>query len=76
MGINIRRSYNHSALQKTIRDRFIMLLEGDSDPFHIQIANNLIVLKLKKEDHHWWSPEMNLRLESEEKGTMIFEVIG
>jgi len=76
LGINIRRMYGHKESADTLLNRFIATLEMKRVPFVMQIANNLIILKVTEEESKWWSPELNLRIEREEEGSMIYEVVG
>ncbi|MBT3227614.1 MAG: hypothetical protein HOD43_09345 [Candidatus Marinimicrobia bacterium] len=76
MGINIRRTYNHPDSQEHLLGKFSRTQDTEDNPFTLQIANRLISLNVKQEEHHWWSPEMTLRLENEENNTAIYEVIG
>lgn len=76
MGINIRRAYEHEDSEDLLLEKFIALVESESIPFTMQIANNLIILKMKKSESRWWSPEMNLRIEAEDEKSKIYEVVG
>lgn len=76
MGINIRRNYDHEDSGEQLLNRFIKLIDGAPTPFSIHISQNLITLKVSKEETNWWSPEMTLRVESEVGGTKIYELIG
>jgi hypothetical protein len=76
MGINICRVYENNNSEGVLLGKFIALLESESNPFTMQIANNLIILKVKKSESRWWSPEMNLRIETENEKSMIYEVVG
>ena len=76
MGINIFRNYGHKTPAETLLEKFIAHQDDDTNPFIIQISTQLIVVKIKEQDHHWWSPEMNIRIESEQNESKISEVIG
>ncbi len=76
MGINIRRTYDHVDSQDMLLRKLNGLVETTDHPFDVQVANDLITLNVDEIEQHWWSPEMNLRVESSEKGAVIYEVIG
>ena len=42
----------------------------------IQVANESVFIQLSKEIHRWWSPELVVRIEEKDNGSMIKEVIG
>lgn len=76
MGINIRRSYSHQESHDVLMGKLNETQEVEGNPFLLQIANHLIAINVKPDEHHWWSPEMSLRLEEEGEGTTIYETIG
>ena len=76
MGINIRRRYNYTDSPEATIDKFKASLNNLSNPFIMQISDNLVILKIKQDHYHWWSPEMNLRFENEDNSTVVYEVIG
>ena len=76
MSINIRRKYNHKSSASNLLDRFAAMIQTDSKHVWIQIAGNLITLKVKPEQARWWSPELNLRIESEDDTTVLYELVG
>jgi len=77
MGINIRRAYQLENSQQHLMDNFKSILtSNEKTPFIIQIASSLITLKIPQAQQRWWSPEMNLRVEADEQGTQLYEVIG
>ena len=76
MGIKIRRSYNHQESHDVLMGKLNETQELEGNPFLLQIANHLIAINVKLDEHHWWSPEMSLRMEKDREGTTIYETIG
>ena len=76
MSINIRRTYNHTDSQDVLIEKLKRKQGGHENPFTLQIASHLISVSIKADELHWWSPEMALRLETEENKTIVFETIG
>ena len=76
MSINIRRTYNHTDSQDVLIEKLKRKQGGHENPFTLQIASHLISVSIKADELHWRSPEMALRLETEENKTIVFETIG
>jgi hypothetical protein len=76
VGINLRRTYSHTLSQADLMGKFINFQKEEGDSFTLQVANHLISLNVKQKEHHWWSPEMTLRLENEGSETTIHESVG
>lgn len=76
VSINLRRQYEHHDTASDLIEKFTKQLGNESSPFTLQIASNLITFKVKSEDAKWWSPEMNLRIESENNKSIFYELIG
>lgn len=76
MGINIRRSYGHKDAQDVLIRKLSQTQAAEGNLFLLQIANHLISINVKQDEHHWWSPEMSLRLEQDGAGTTIHEAVG
>jgi hypothetical protein len=76
VGINLRRTYDHSLSKDEFKGKFINFPKIEENPFTIQIASHLISLNVKPDERQWWSPEMTLRIESDEGETTIYESIG
>lgn len=47
-----------------------------AEPLIMKTSDNLVILKIGEDDHVWWSPEMNLRVEDQGESSKLFEVIG
>lgn len=76
MAINIRRDYGHDDTQEQLLHKLKEVESAEGDSFNLQIANHLISINVKEDDQRWWSPEMTLRVEEDDKGCRIYEVIG
>ncbi len=76
MGINIRRRYTHTDPEHVLTGKFTHSQGVAKTPFDLQVSDHLIALNVKAEDHHWLSPEMSLRIETEDDETTIYEAVG
>jgi len=76
VAINIRRDYGHADTPGQLLEKLNRVESIQVDPFIVQIANHLISINVKQDENHWWSPEMTLRIEKDERGSRVFEVIG
>ncbi len=76
LGINFRRQYNHQGSADELLTTVSSSKLPESYPVSVEISNDLIAMKVTEEIHRWWSPEMNLRIESNNETSTIHEVIG
>ncbi|MBC8375112.1 MAG: hypothetical protein H8E26_03635 [FCB group bacterium] len=76
MSINIRRTYSHTDSQDVLIEKLKGKQGAQRNLFTLQIASHLISVSVKADELHWWSPEMTLRLETDENKTTVFETIG
>lgn len=76
MGINIRRNYNHQDSKAVLLEKIVQSQENEEEPIQVEIASHLISINVKQVEHHWWSPEMSLRIEERDDGVTIYETIG
>ena len=76
MGINLHRKYAAELAPEILIRRFKDIQASESNLNEVQVSDSLVILKVPEADQSWWSPEMNLRIETEDAQTRIAEVIG
>lgn len=76
-GIKFRQQYDVPQSQQTLLSKFMLKLKNPGIPYQMQIAGDKVFIKVPKEKHHWWSPELLLTIEKSENDTStVKEVIG
>ena len=69
-----QQEVNFSSLE--IRDRVKSALSDSSEPYTAIYLPNQITLKIKPDERHFWSPQLNISLEEKEDGTLIRGLYG
>jgi len=76
LGVKLRKQYDREETPEVLLSKFRSRFESQSNRVMGNIFGDHVFLKILTEQRHYWSPEMDITFEKEEKGTYVREVIG
>ena len=76
LGIRLQEQYSSSEKPEILLQRFVDLQDKSAENCIMRVVYNSVFIKVPPKDHKWWSPELTLSIEGNEKGSMIKEVTG
>jgi len=59
-----------------VQDRVKNALNNSKEPYMAIYLPNQVTLKIKSEERHFWSPQLNITMEENENGTLIRGLYG
>jgi hypothetical protein len=76
LGIRLQEQYYNSEKPEDLIKRFRVRQDEGPASFVMRVVYNSVFIKVPTEDHKWWSPELTVSIEEDEKGSLIKEVTG